>query len=120
MMVKKKKRVPHWLNNPIWSLSSSSITKSSPPQSPKSSSYDVTVTTKSSSVTYPDNSSDRFLPVPQLPPPKVRVSSITSDNDNNDFSGIQSIRRIVRVQYGVLRFSWSGDHDYNIPEYSNT
>ncbi|GJX79929.1 TBC1 domain family member 13-like protein isoform X1 [Tanacetum coccineum] len=93
MMVKKKKRVPDWLNNPIWSSSpSSSITKSSPPQSPKSSSYDVTVTvtTKSSSVTSSDNSSDRFLPVPQ-PPPKLRVSSITSEDDNND--SLQDVTR---------------------------
>ena len=88
-MVKKKKRVPDWLNNPIWS-SSPSITKSSsssPPQSPKSSSYDdrtvkVTNTNKSSSVTSSDFS-DRFVPVPQPPtPPKVMVSSISSDEND--------------------------------------
>ncbi|GJY24410.1 hypothetical protein Tco_0398068 [Tanacetum coccineum] len=31
-------------------------------------------------------------------------------------SGIRSIRCIEEVQYGVLEFSWSGDHDKYLPE----
>ncbi|GJX79931.1 hypothetical protein Tco_0328080 [Tanacetum coccineum] len=107
MMVKKKKRVPDWLNNTIWS-SSSSITKSSPPQSPKSSSYDVTVTTKSSSVTSFDNSSDHFLPLPQ-PPPKLRVSSITSEDDNNDY--VEDVTRQSLLLQKILKSNFSIVHD---------
>ncbi|PWA43980.1 ypt/Rab-GAP domain of gyp1p superfamily protein [Artemisia annua] len=104
MMVKKKKRVPDWLNNPIWS--SPSITRSSsPPQSPKSSSYDdrtvtVTNTNKSSSVTSSD-SSDRFVPVPQ---PKVRVSSVSSDE--NDVVGEDVTRQALLLQEVRLCVVW--------------
>ncbi|PWA88592.1 ypt/Rab-GAP domain of gyp1p superfamily protein [Artemisia annua] len=104
MMVKKKKRVPDWLNNPIWSSSSPSITtrsSSPPPHSPKSSSYDdrtvvtVTNTNKSSSVTSSD-SSDRFVPVPQPPTPKVRVSSVSSDE--NDVGSEDVTRQALLLQ----------------------
>ncbi|KAI3518526.1 hypothetical protein L1887_07331 [Cichorium endivia] len=100
----KKKRVPDWLNSPMWS--SSTVTTSPPPKSrslsppPPSSSNDDrygSYPSKSSSVTSSDSSlNEPHLPLPPptsikhepIPTPRTRIrdSSTRSESSDNDIS----------------------------------
>ncbi|XP_071736350.1 uncharacterized protein [Rutidosis leptorrhynchoides] len=92
-----KKRVPDWLNSPMWSsptLTTSPPSKSQSPPPPSSSYDDRTGSypSKSSSVTSSDSSvNESRFPLPATTRTEARVSSICSSSSSSDFEFSSSL-----------------------------